>query len=451
LNSPENKKTDKSIRILIVDDHLSARQLYSSLLRDRYSIAVSASGEEALKLAQNGMYDLYITDLMMPGMDGITFIKKLRKIHPGAAVIVCSQTEEIDMAIAAFRQNPLEFLRKPVRKGILMNTIERTLELNTLRENVSALNTLSAQDPSCPEPVRGTSPVMTEFWEKVKRTAEMKMSVAVLITGESGCGKEVVARQLHKWSNRRHGPFIPVNCGLMTSELAGSELLGINKGIATGVEQRKGKFVLADGGAVFLDEIAELPPAVQPMLLRVLQERIVTPIGSSHEIPVDVLVMAATNKHLGTCVADGLFREDLFYRLSVVTLDIPPLRQRKQDIPDLLLHLYRRHGGVGSLPLSSAELNDWKEYAWPGNIRQLENALINRIIMNKPIKPEQSALDIVGTPDHLIDLSADISWSEIRKKVFRYAIKQAGGNVREAARKLNIPKSTLWEYHKKQQ
>ncbi len=451
MNFQEHKKSYKHVRILIVDDHLSARQLYASYLRDHYDITVTASGDEALKTVQKQAYDLYITDLMMPGMDGITFIKKLRTIHPEAAVIVCSQTNEIDLAIAAFRQQPLEFLRKPVRKTILINTIEKTLELIKLRENVSALNALSAQDPACPSPVLGTSGVMSEFWEKVKRTAEMNMSVAVMITGESGSGKEVVARQLHRWSNRKKGPFVAVNCGLMTTDLAGSELLGIARGVATGVEQRKGKFVLADGGAIFLDEIAELPIAVQPMLLRVLQERIVTPVGSSQEIPVDVMVIAATNKHLGQCVAEGLFREDLFYRLSIITLEIPPLRQRKEDITELLYHLYRRHGGVGNLPLSDTELNEWMEYEWPGNIRQLENALINRMIMDKPFNPGQLAVNSANTKAHMIDLSVNMSWSDIRSKVFRFAIESADGNIREAARKLNIPKSTLWEYHKKWQ
>lgn len=443
-------QTRKNARILIVDDHLSARQLYASFLRDHYDITIAASGEEALQKAADSSYDLYITDLIMPGMDGITFIKKLRKIHPDAGVIVSSQTEEIDMAVAAFRQKPLEFLRKPIRKTLLINAIERNLELNSLRENLSALSTFTGQDPSCPEPVFGVSQRMKEFWGKVKKVATMPMNAAVMITGESGCGKEVVARQIHRWSNRSGKPFIAVNCGLLTRELAASELLGVGRGVATGVEQRQGKFALADGGAIFLDEITELPLTVQPMLLRVLQERTVTPVGVEKELPVDVMVLTATNKNIAECVRNGSFREDLFYRLSTVTLEIPPLRQRPEDIPALLEHLFRRHGGSGSVPIDNEELKTWMDYDWPGNVRQLENALINRVLIGLSFKPEHSAAVGSSSRSDMIDLNENMSWEDIRAKVFTHAVDRAGGSIREAARMLGIPKSTLWEYMRKQ-
>jgi DNA-binding NtrC family response regulator len=442
-------KTRKNARILIVDDHLAARHLYASCLRDHYDITIVSSGDEALQKAGTHLFDLYITDLIMPGMDGITFIKKLRKIHPDAGVIVSSQTEEIDMAVAAFRQKPLEFLRKPIRKTLLINAIERNLEMKSLRENLSALSTVTGQDPSCPEPVFGISHKMSEFWEKVKKVAVMPVNAAVMISGESGSGKEVVARQIHRWSGRNRKPFIAVNCGLLTPELAASELMGVGRGVATGVEPRQGKFTLADGGVIFLDEITELPLAVQPMLLRVLQERTVTPLGITKEIPADVMVLTATNKYAADCVTRGTFREDLFYRLSTVTLEIPPLRRRREDIPGLLNHLYRRHGGSGDLPIDSAEIKKWMEYDWPGNIRQLENALINRLLIGKPFHPEQSAPYRFQSRRDTLDLNGNLTWEEIRNRVFTHAVEQAGGNIREAARKLDIPKSTLWEYMRK--
>ena len=448
MNSQGNQ-TPKNVRILIVDDHLSARQLYASFLRDQYDITVVSSGDEALQKASAGQFDLYITDLIMPGMDGITFIKKLRKIHPEAGIIVSSQTEEIDMAIAAFRQKPLEFLRKPIRKNLLINAIERNLELNALRENLSALSTFTGRDPSCPEPVYGVSQKMKDFWERVKKVATMPMNAAVMITGESGCGKEVVARQIHRWSTRHSKPFIAVNCGLLTQELAASELLGVGRGVATGVEQRQGKFSLAAGGAIFLDEITELPLTVQPMLLRVLQERMVTPVGVGKEAPIDVMVLTATNKNIAECIKEGRFREDLFYRLSTVTLEIPPLRQRPEDIPGLLEHLFRRHGGSGSLPIDTRELKIWMDYDWPGNIRQLENALINRVLIGQPFHPEDSAAGALSSQPDVIDLSENLSWEDIRAKVFTRAVNRAGGSIREAARRLGIPKSTLWEYMRK--
>jgi len=445
LNSQE-ATTKSSARILVVDDSLSTRRLYGSYLRDNYQLTIASDGKEALDIAEKHNFDLYITDLMMPGIDGITFIKKLRKIHPDAGVIVVSQTEEVDLAIGAFRQKLLEFLRKPVRKNLLINAIERNLELRNLRENVTALTEESSFDPGCPQPVLGIAPEMKKFWEKAKRVAKMELAPAIMITGESGCGKEVVARQMHRWSARAKKPLISVNCGLLTRELAASELMGIVKGVATGVEARKGKFAVADGGTVFLDEIAELPLDIQPMLLRVLQEHVITPVGSTDEIPVNIRVIAATNKDLGGCVADGTFREDLFYRLTVVSLPIPSLRARKEDIPLLLEHLFRRHGGSGDLPLSEKEMSHWMSYQWPGNIRQLENALINRMIMGEPVKPEQSAPETNRKDDKIIDLNAPLTFAEIKHRVFTAMLDRTNGNIREAARRLGIAKSTLWEY-----
>ena len=442
-------ESNHSVRILIIDDHLAARRLYASYLRDDYDITIAENGEEAIGHVKKRPFDLYITDLVMPGMDGITLIKKIRQIDPDAAVIVCTQTEEIDLAVAAFRQNPLEFLRKPIRKNLLVNAVERIIENGKLRQKITDLATLTGRDPGCPDPVLGESPVMREFWDRIRRTAASGMVSAVLITGESGTGKEVVARQIHRWSRRSAAPFVAVNCGLLTPELAASELMGVTRGVATGVEPRKGKFAVADGGVLFLDEVTELPPAVQPMLLRVLQERCVSPLGSNHESPVDVMILAATNKDPARSVSGGQFREDLFYRLATVTVRIPPLRNRKEDIPELLLHLYRRHGGTGPLPLDRSELAEWMNHSWPGNIRQLENALINRIITGHPIEltgPDFFRPD--SAPDR-IDLNSGMTWEEIRDKVFRYAIERAGGNIREAARRLNIPKSTLWEHCRK--
>lgn len=435
--------------ILAVDDSLSCRRLYSSYLKDACSLTIASSGKEALELARKNRFDLYITDLMMPGIDGISFIKKLRTFHPDAGVIVVSQTDEIDLAVGAFRQKPLEYLRKPIKKNLLLNAVKRNLEINALRENVSALRQETSHDPSCPDPVLGVSPVMKAFWTRVKRIAEMEIATAILVTGESGTGKEVVARQIHRWSKRYRGPMISTNCGMLTRELAASELMGVAKGVATGVEPRRGKFSVADGGTLFLDEVAELPCEVQPMLLRALQERKIVPVGTANEIPIDVRVVAATNKDLNEDVQNGEFREDLLYRLSVVTIEIPPLRQRREDIPLLLQHLHKRHGGTGTLPLDSTEMVSWQECDWPGNIRQLENALINRIIAGHPIEPGRMHPGAAQQAEHIIDLSQSIEFDEIKRRVFSHALRQADGNLREAARKLGVAKSTLWEYFRK--
>lgn len=437
------------MRILAVDDNLSSRRLYALYLRDICDLTLASSGREALDHAEKERFDLYITDLIMPGMDGIQFIRKLRKFHPDAGVIVVSQTEEIDVAVGAFRQNPLEFLRKPIKKNLLLNTIDRTMEVKKLRENVTDLRRESISDPGCPEPVLGVSPVMKTFWEKVQRIATMDLAPAILISGESGTGKEVVARRLHRLSRRCSMPFISVNCGLMTGELVASELMGVEKGVATGVEPRKGKIRIADQGTLFLDEIAELPVHVQPMLLRVLQERVVTPVGSVQEIPVDVQVIAATNKNLDRLVTEGRFREDLLYRLNIVQLTVPPLRRRPEDIPLLLDHLFRRHGGRGEIPVRGRELENWVRAAWPGNIRQLESALINRMIEDKPIDPAAVQTGSIRSGRDFLDLNDPLSWAEIKQRVVSFHLESTGGNLRETARRLDMAKSTLWEYCRK--
>ncbi len=438
----------KTHKILAVDDHASTRHLYSSYLKPFYRIDLAAGGAEALQKIKTEQYDLYVTDLIMPGMDGIQFIRALRKIHPDAPVIVVSQTDEIDLAIGAFREHPLEFLRKPLKKSLFLAAVERCLDRANLQRENRNLRHVTGTDAHCPEPVTGkSSTVMTEFWDRVRTTAESPLAVPVLITGESGVGKEVVARQIHRWSRRHAHAFVAVNCGLLTPQLAAGDLMGVEKGVATGVDPRQGKFQAAEGGTLFLDEITELPGDVQTMLLRTLQEKTIMALGSHTETAVDVRVIAATNQDLKERVRDGRFREDLFYRLSVLTLDVPPLRRHPEDIPDLLTHLLKRHGGGEALPLEPDEHREWMAYAWPGNIRQLENALLQRLVTGKPIHLEQSAATSELPPTGITDyLQAGWEWDRIKTEIFREALRQTNGNLREAARKLGIPKTTMWEY-----
>ncbi len=446
------EETRKSVRILAIDDHIAARNQYATCLRNIYHLELADSAQVALEKAKVAPFDLYITDLMMPGMDGIQFIRKLKKLQPDAGIIVVSQTEEIDLAIGAFREKPLDFLRKPIRNSLLLNAIEKNLEMRQLQSKLAVLTSVSAKDANCPEPVLGDSPEMKVFWETTQQIAQSTINPAILICGESGTGKEVVARCLHQWSNRTAGPFIAMNCGLLSPNLTASELMGVEKGVATGVERSIGKFRAADGGTLFLDEIAELPLDVQPMLLRVLQERVVVPVGGYTEYPVNIRVIAATNKDLRQLVTQRLFREDLFYRIAVVRLDVPPLRNRKSDILALLQHLYRRHGGSGILPMSDSEIKQWIAYDWPGNIRQLENALLSRIISGNPINLTLSAATSLDSsrPD-MHEFIKGKTWEQIRSEVFTCSLNQAEGNIRQAARALDIPKSTLWEFFKKNQ
>ncbi|MBN1551270.1 sigma-54-dependent Fis family transcriptional regulator, partial [bacterium] len=246
--------------ILAVDDHLSARHHYFNSLSDVYTVEIASNGIEALKKANDTVYDLYIVDLMMPGMNGIEFIKRLRKIHNDPQVVIVSQTEDLDLAIEAFRQHPVDFLRKPVRKSILRHCVAKNLTVKSMRCHLNALSRESSRDSNCPEPVFGQSSTMKKFWDHVHHISRSNLNISILLTGESGSGKEIVARQIHKISQRCQSPFIAVNCGLLSRELAASELFGIKEGVATGVKMRTGKFQAAHGGTLFLDEIAEIPP-----------------------------------------------------------------------------------------------------------------------------------------------------------------------------------------------
>jgi len=433
-------------KILVVDDHETVRQLYASYLKQDYAVTLAANGETGLQNSQQNRFDLYIVDLLMPGMDGIQFIKKLREIHPAARIIVVSQTEELDLVIGAFREHTLDFLRKPVKKKYLLHVIERNIRESEIKSGLDALSEESGKDANCPEPVIGSGGEVNIFWEEVKRIAISKFSATISITGESGSGKEVVARQIHKWSSRQNKPFIAVNCGLLSHQLAASELFGIEKGVATGVDPRPGKFQIAHGGTLLLDEVGEVPLEVQSFLLRTLQDGIVVPVGGHHEIFVDVRVIAASNRDLTLMVKNGTFREDLYYRLSSITLRVPSLRTHPHDIPDLLKHFYQRHGGSGPLPLSSSEMKEWQAYNWPGNIRQLENALLTRLITEKALDTSSMSVPEILEHSSLDKLVKNRNWDEIKSDIFKHALESSDGNVRQAAKALGIPKTTFWDY-----
>ncbi len=439
------------IRILALDDQSAMRNLYRAYLGATYHLDTVATAENALELARKAHYTLYLVDLMLPGMNGIDFVRSLKRFQPDPQVIFISQTEDIDLAVAAFKEQPVDFLRKPIRKNLLLHAVKKNIDAYRFRMGYQDLSRESANDPHCPEPISGRSPVMREFWNSVQEIARSTMNFSVLITGESGTGKEVVARQLHRLSYRAGGPFTAMNCALLTPEMAASELLGIEKGVATGVVSRPGKFRVAEGGTLFLDEVAELPIQVQPVLLRVLQERVVTPVGGRTELPVDVRVIAATNKSIAGLIDLGRFRQDLFFRLSTIELSVPPLRDHREDIPDLLAHLYRRHGGSGDVPIPKDEMPRWLDYEWPGNVRQLENELIKRMITGKPFQPihKHSSDSIPDSDSALSELLTGKTFQEVRYLLFTSALKRSNGNIRQAARALKISHSSLWEFVKK--
>ncbi|MBN1355059.1 sigma-54-dependent Fis family transcriptional regulator [bacterium] len=439
------------MRILVADDQSIARRFYQVCMEPLYTVDLAANGPEALKIATSTHHDLYIVDLMMPGMSGIELIRRLREIQPDPPVIIISQTDDIDLALEALREQPFEFLRKPVSKSLLLHTIGRCIASREIRQRLTRANDQTALDARCPEPVLGDSSTMSAFWNRLRDVAQSELNVAVLITGESGTGKEVAARHLHRCFRGRSGPFIAMNCGLMRPDLAPSEIFGIEKGVATGVSARTGRFQIADQGTLFLDEVAELPADVQPALLRVLQDKTVTPVGGKTGIQVDVRVIAATNKNLGEQVEKGRFREDLYFRLSVVQLHIPPLRNRKDEIPLLLDHLYRRHGGQGDVPLTKNEMRAFIAYEWPGNIRELETALLNRMITGGPVDPAASGIRHSRTANgELLERwMQNRPWQDLKTEIYAHVLKTCNGNTRLAAGRLRISHTSMWEFARK--
>ena len=438
--------------ILAIDDHATARQFYKSCLESDYDVELAASGLEGLKIVRERKFDLYLLDLMMPGMNGVECIRELRKIHTDAPVLVVSQTEDIDLTVKAFKEDLVDFFRKPVQRELLLHAIRKNLQFKGIQTGLNRMQKESANDFQCPDPVLGPSDRMREFWNQIKQIAASQIRAAVLLTGESGTGKEVASRQLHRLSDRSRGPFIAVNCALLNGQLAASELFGIEKGVATGVTERTGKFMLADKGTLFLDEVAELSLEVQAALLRVIQDQKVMPMGARKAKQVDVSIISATNKNLQHLMTEGKFREDLFYRLAPIQLHIPSLRDHAEDVPALLEFLYRRRGGTGPLPLSPQEIAHWQQLPWPGNIRELENALINRVILNQPPtgpNPPQSVANL-DLDDIFNRLLEQFSFKEIRQQIYKFALQQCGGNIRQTAGRLGISPAAVHDFVKHQ-
>jgi DNA-binding NtrC family response regulator len=440
--------------ILAVDDALSMRVFYERTLGSDYDVLAVAGAEEGLELVGEREFDLFIVDLIMPGMGGVAFLEEARRLAPRTPSIVVSGTESLDEAIAAFRRRPFEFLRKPVDGRVLLMTVGRALAHAQAEHRVRVLRHELSGASQRWAPVMGPNPEMRDLWERVRLIAEHGGKSPVLILGESGTGKELVARGIHYWSPRRRQPFISVNCATLDRELSASLLFGIGRGVATGVEERMGKFEAAQGGTLFLDEIADLDPSVQVMLLRVLQEGVFQPVGSHREIAADVRVLAATNVDLRRAVREGRFRQDLYYRLSVVPVEVPPLRERKDDIPALVEHFMEKHGR-GASPdrrklLTPHLIRTFQRYDWPGNIRQLENAVLNMIITGIPPTLEQLegwSVEAGGGPgdrDEDYILVVGRPWFEIEREVLQRNYERYRGNLRRMSEELGIPKSTLY-------
>jgi two-component system response regulator HydG len=385
--------------VLIVDDevgHLDS--LRRVLERQRYTIHTAPSGELALDVVRERPIDLILTDLMMPGMSGQDLLRAARAIRADVDVIVMTAFGTIEGAVAAMREGAYDFIQKPIKAALLTQVIERCVERRTLKaENLMLKRTLAEVETGGVRgrPIVGRSPAMTAMMETVQQAAPA--TATVLLYGESGTGKELVARALHARSPRKDGPLVAVNCAALPESILEAELFGYDKGAFTGADTSKpGRIERADGGTLFLDEIGEMSPQVQAKLLRVLQEGEIDRVGGHKPIPVDFRLVAATNADLESLVREGRFREDLYYRLAVIAIHLPPLRERPEDIELLAEHfvrVYADKNGKTIDGLSDAARHALRRYRWPGNVRELENSIERAVVLARA-----AILDLADLP-----------------------------------------------------
>lgn len=427
--------------VLVVDDEEGMRSFLTRALRHRGCgmVEAVASAEDGARLLERCHFDLVILDIALPGKAGVVWLRELREAGFQGEVILITAFADLESAIDALRAGASDFILKPFRIDQILNSIQRSLDRARLaRENYVLRR--EVQKRGGLEGIVGESAAVAELREIVTRLAPLPSTV--LIQGESGTGKEVAARALHALSGRSARPFVPVNCGAISPEIIESELFGHVRGAFTGAtDNRNGLFFYAQGGTLFLDEIGELPLAMQTKLLRVLEEKKIRPVGSEREVPVDVRIVAATNRDLTPMVAAGRFRQDLYYRLDVVNITIPPLRERREDILVMARHFMEQLSaqlGMPPVPLSREVIDALMRYHWPGNARELRNLLERSLILGRvPLE------NLGGAPAESGPTPARLTLEDVEKRHILEVLRAAEGNKSEAARRLGISRKTL--------
>ena len=439
-------------RILVVDDEEKIRKLLKIMLSLKgHSVDEAEDGEEALAKIEEDAYDLIIADIKMPKLDGMELLKRINAMEVQIPVIFITAYATVDSAVEAMKLGAVDYISKPFEEDRIILTVEKALGISKLLQEKKELEE-ELERRVLPKDIVCNSPAMKRVLELAEKVARLP-GTTVLITGESGVGKEVVARFIHRRSPRAKKRFIAVNCGAIPEHLLESELFGYEKGAFTGAYQRKkGIFEIADGGTVFLDEIGDMPLEAQVKLLRVLQDKKVQRLGGTEEIEVDVRIIAATNKNLEKLVKEGKFREDLFYRLNVFPIKIPPLRERKEDIVPLVRLFAEKVVSKeieGPILTPGAE-KILKHYAWPGNVRELANAVERAIILSGgefPLNADHFSflVESKGTRSrYFIELPPEgISLEEVEKELIRQALERTGGNKSAAARLLGLTRTKL--------
>ncbi len=442
--------------ILVVDDEEVMRESLAAWLReDGYGVDTAAAGREAIEKAGAKDYAIYFIDLKMPGgLDGIETMMEIRKKHADAPIIIITAYATVDTAITAMKEGAQEYIVKPCNPEEISLLVSRIIKVKNLqRENTILRKKLTGQYSF--NDIISKNSKMHEIFQLVREISSLRSTV--LIEGESGTGKELVARAIHYSGDRAEQPFVGVSCAALAETLLESELFGHEKGSFTGAgAQKKGKFEMADGGTIFLDEIGDISGKLQMDLLRILQERSFYRVGGSEEIKVDVRVIAATNTNLREAVSSGKFREDLFYRLNVINIQIPPLRERREDVPLLAHEFIERLShelGKSVENLTEGALKILLDYNWPGNVRELENAIERAMVTCRThVLTDEDFTFLTHTNNGEKKkwiLPGNISLQEMEKQVIAATIQRTGGNIKEAAEALGIDRSTLYEKIKK--
>ena len=448
----------KGPEVLIVDDDSAHRVMLKKLLGGwGYRVAEADDGAVAVEEVGRRSFDLILMDIRMMKVSGIEALEQIKKIHPATPVIIMTAYASVETAVSALKKGAYDYLTKPLDFDELQIVMARATEHSLLKKENEYLKERLGEKFDR-QNIIGQSAAMLKLLEIVEQVAATEATI--LITGDSGTGKEMIANAVHANSKRKQAPFIKINCAALTETLLESELFGHEKGAFTGADRRReGKFLQADSGSIFLDEVSEMSPAMQVKLLRVLQEREVTRVGGSDVIKVDVRVIAASNKDLKKEIQMGRFREDLFYRLNVVALAMPPLRERKEDIPLLAQHFLRGFAAKNSKNVTGftpTAMHKLVEYPWPGNVRELMNAVERAVVLSRTDFVDADELMFLTADDgdsnnrgrsgpaaQVAGASENLPLTEVEKRSILEALDVCGGNKSEAARRLGITRKTL--------
>ncbi len=435
-------------RILVVDDEESMRDFLSIMLhREGYQVDTAVDGAQAVVHLREHSYDLVVSDIKMPRMTGLELLAHIKERTPETVVLMVTAFSTTDEAVDAMKQGAYDYITKPFKNEEIRLIVKNALERRELRQENLALKEELGKRFSF-DGLIGKSKAMQDVFTMIKKVAASP--VKILVTGESGTGKELVAKAIHYNSERRDGPFVPINCGAIPENLLESELFGHEKGAFTGaIRQKPGLFETAANGTIFLDEIGELPPLMQVKLLRVLQENEFRRVGGTKDIKTDVRVLAATNRHLEEAVAEGTFREDLYYRFNVIRVDLPPLRQRREDIPVMIDFFWERFTGEKGVKVSEDAMRRLIDYQWPGNVRELENVIERATVLGHEneitldcLPPNlltgisSTVMPLTDIPETGMDLDAYLG--EIEKELLLNARVRTDGVRKSAAGLLGI-------------